>query len=249
MQRGSQVNVRYTQNANTRTQARPPPPASGAGVGLAAGWEEHYDETYKRPFWFNTITDECTWDRPPGFSLASTQPARYSFRVEDMLGRYANVHDVMPMVMERDEAREEMRKKAKEMGVEMRKNEMARKDHFRGPCKDVCKQYCACCVSADGRTLYGCVPIASSYDTFVHSARRYGATLYGHVHFTYLLPLCLHVCLCPQQGCDPCPLDVGETDECGERCAFGVLQLLFINPFLCCSQAVAQSCCSSTFFW
>ena len=76
MQRGSQVNVRYTQNANTRTQARPPPPASGAGVGLAAGWEEHYDVTYKRPFWFNTITDECTWDQPHGFTLASNQPAR-----------------------------------------------------------------------------------------------------------------------------------------------------------------------------
>ena len=81
MRQGSQVNVemRYTQNANTRTQARPPPPASGAGVGLAAGWTEHWDEGNKRPFWFNEITDECTWDRPPGFSLASTQPARYSF--------------------------------------------------------------------------------------------------------------------------------------------------------------------------
>ena len=78
MRQGSQVNVemRYTQNANTRTQARPPPPASGAGGGLAAGWEEHYDETYKRPFWFNTITDECTWDQPHGFTLASNQPAR-----------------------------------------------------------------------------------------------------------------------------------------------------------------------------
>ena len=73
------------------------------------------------------------------------------------------------------------------MGVEMRKNEMARKDHFRGPCKDVCKQYCACCVSADGRTLYGCVPIAHSRGPYV-----------------YTLPLCLHMCLCPQQGGHPC---------------------------------------------
>ena len=85
MRQGSQVNVemRYTQNPNTRMQAQPPPPASGAGGGLAAGWEEHYDETYQRPFWFNTVTDECTWDRPAGFPLAATQPARYSFRVED----------------------------------------------------------------------------------------------------------------------------------------------------------------------
>ena len=85
MRQGSQVNVemRYTQNPNTRTQAQPPPPASGAGGGLAAGWEEHYNETYKRPFWFNTVTDECTWDRPAGFPLAATQPARMSFRVED----------------------------------------------------------------------------------------------------------------------------------------------------------------------
>ena len=40
-----------------------------------------------------------------------------------------------------------------------------------------------CCVSADGEKLYGCVP--TKYD--------------------YLLPLCLHTCLCPQQGGDPFP--------------------------------------------
>lgn len=82
MREGSQVNVemRYTQNPNAMRQAQPPPPTSGAGS--TAVWEEHYDETYDRPFWFNTITDECTWDRPAGFPVAATQPGRYSFRLE-----------------------------------------------------------------------------------------------------------------------------------------------------------------------
>ena len=140
---------------------------------------------------------------------------------------------VRPMVIEREELvwkEGEEARKVRDKEVRARKAEEALQ--FRGPCKGFCKACCSCCASADGTTLYGSVPIAHSEGPF-----------------TYLLPLCLHMCLCPQQGCDPCPLDVGETDECGERCAFGVLQLLFINPFLCCSQAVAQSCCSSTFFW
>jgi len=140
---------------------------------------------------------------------------------------------VRPMVIEREELvwkEGEEARKVRDKEVRARKAEEALQ--FRGPCKGFCKACCSCCASADGTALYGSVPIAHSEGPF-----------------TYLLLLFLHRCLCPQQGCVPCPLDVGETDECGERCAFGVLQLLFINPFLCCSQAVAQSCCSSTFFW
>ena len=60
---------------------------------------------------------------------------------------------------------------------------------FRGPCKDCCKPLACCCVghvngNVHERTLYGCVPIE---------------------HWDYFLPLCLHMCLCPQQGCDPFP--------------------------------------------
>ena len=138
----------------------------------------------------------------------------------------ANVHDVVPMVMER----EEVRKKAEEA----RKLALARKDHFRGPCKDFCKQYCACCVSADGTTLYGCVPIGHSRAAGIHKIPPFPRGF----PLVYILPLCLHMCLCPQQGGDPCPVDVGYTGAggCGHRCASGSLQLLIVNPFLCCCQ-------------
>ena len=119
----------------------------------------------------------------------------------------AIVHDAMPMVMERGEVRKEAEEARRE----------ARSSQFRGPCKGVCKQCCACCVSADGTTLYGRVPIASSY---------------GNA-FVYILPLCLHMCLCPQQGCDPC---AGDDDGCGDRLFSGLAQLVCVNPFLCCSQ-------------
>ena len=82
--RGSEVNVemRYDRNPNEMRQATPPPPASAAASGAVPVWEEHYDETYNLPFWFNTITDECTWDRPAGLAQASSQASRYSFSHE-----------------------------------------------------------------------------------------------------------------------------------------------------------------------
>ena len=54
---------------------------------------------------------------------------------------------------------------------------------FQGPAKDCCAPLACCCISADGDTLCCCVRTQSDYT----------------------LPLCLHMCLCPQQGCDPIP--------------------------------------------
>ena len=65
-----------------------------------------------------------------------------------------------------------------------------------------------CCVSADGNKVYGCVP--TKYD--------------------YLLPLCLHTCLCPQQGGSPCPSRHG--DCCQNVCVNPLLN----NTCLCCIQ-------------
>ena len=54
--------------------------------------------------------------------------------------------------------------------------------NFRGPCAVCCMLLAPCyCVSADGETVFCCVP-----------TKPY-----------YLLPGCLHMVLCPQQGCDP----------------------------------------------
>lgn len=59
----------------------------------------------------------------------------------------------------------------------------ARLSSFSGPCKDCCAPLAGCCISADGSTLCYCVRTQSDYT----------------------LPLCLHMCLCPQQGCAPNP--------------------------------------------
>ena len=118
--------------------------------------------------------------------------------------RQAIAHGVAPMVMEREEGRQlvEAARKveaeataAKERAAaESRAAEeraaAARTAEFRGPCEDVCASSCACCVSADGMRLYGCVPLTHGADP-----RK------------YFLPLCLHTCLCPQQGGHPCPGD------------------------------------------
>ena len=140
--------------------------------------------------------------------------------------RQAIAHGVAPMVMEREEGRqlveaarrvEAEAKAAKERAaMESRAAEeraaaaaweasMARTSEFRGPCEDCC---CSSCVSADGSTLYGCVP--TKYD--------------------YILPLGLHACLCPQQGGDPCPI------RGDEACVVNVLGFLFANTCLCCTQ-------------
>jgi hypothetical protein len=53
---------------------------------------------------------------------------------------------------------------------------------FRGPCAACCKPLApCCCVSADGEAIFCGVPTEPSYT----------------------LPACLHMALCPQQGCDP----------------------------------------------
>ena len=59
-----------------------------------------------------------------------------------------------------------------------------RASNFSGPCKAFCMPMASCCVDADADWLCCCVPIKSP---------------------DYILPLCLHMCLCPQQGCDPIP--------------------------------------------
>ena len=105
--------------------------------------------------------------------------------------------------------------------------------HFRGPCKGFCKQYCACCVSADGRTLYGCVPIANSKAKW----GAYRATINHPLSFIYTLPLCLHMCLCPQQGGDPCPIYLGDPDASDDRVFSGLLQVLTATC-LCCVQEI-----------
>ena len=126
----------------------------------------------------------------------------------------ANVHDVVPMVMEREEVRKEVREAERKVlaAQEARKEPRLQ---FRGPCKDFCQERCACCVSADGRTLYGCVPIAHSNAAGLYKSPRFQLGF----PLIYILPLCLHMCLCPQQGGDPCPVDQGVTgaDGCRHR--------------------------------
>ena len=112
----------------------------------------------------------------------------------------AIAHGLMPMVMEREEGRrlveesqkveaEARRVEAEAQAAKERAEAQAKvawKKHFRGPCEDCCTPLagCCCCVSADGEAVWGCVPASDSYG--------------------YVLPACLHLCLCPQQGCgDP----------------------------------------------
>ena len=142
----------------------------------------------------------------------------------------ANVHDVVPMVMEREEVRKEVREAERKVlaAQEARKEPRLQ---FRGPCKDFCKERCACCVSADGRTLYGCVPIAHSDAAGIYKSPRFQLGF----PLIYILPLCLHMCLCPQQGGDPCPV-LTSYDECDHRCHVGLYQLV-VNPLLCCYQS------------
>ena len=167
---------------------------------------------------------------PAKVALADAERELVAAREAKQRHEVAIKQGVMPMVMEREEvqeAAEEAARKEAEEAEEARKVAAAQKEarerwssHFRGPCKGFCKQCCACCVSADGRTLYGCVPIAA-----------------GEYPFYYLLPLCLHMCLCPQQGGDPCPVDLSDTDSCGGRLCSGIDQLVLVNPFLFCCQS------------
>jgi hypothetical protein len=82
--------------------------------------------------------------------------------------------------------------------------------HFRGPCAANCKPLApCCCVSADGEAIFGCVPT----DRF------------------YFLPLCLHMALCPQLGCDP-----RGGDEDMDYCCLPLFVSLLVNSFVCCVQ-------------
>jgi hypothetical protein len=156
--------------------------------------------------------------------------------------RQAIAHGVAPMVMEREEGRQlveaarkveaeataakeraaaaaraaeeraaaEARAAKERAAAAAREANATRTAQFRGPCKDVCASSCACCcVSADGMRLYGCVPLTD-----------------GEVQRDYFLPLCLHTCLCPQQG-----------GECvGDDLAGAALAFLLANTCLCCMQ-------------
>ena len=97
----------------------------------------------------------------------------------------------------------------------------ARFSQFQGPCKECCIPLAYCCVSSDGAEVYGCVP--TEYD--------------------YMLPLCLHTCLCPQQGCNPCPAHNGVTRDGWKEEALKSLCL----PTLClaCVREDKHSCCCS----
>ena len=143
--------------------------------------------------------------------------------------RQAIAHGVAPMVMEREEGRQlveaarkveaeakaakeraaaESRAAKERAAAAAREANATRTAQFRGPCEDVCASSCACCcVSADGMRLYGCVPLTDDS--------------------AYILPLCLHTCLCPQQGGDPCP---------GYDLVGAALGCLFANTCLCCIQ-------------
>jgi hypothetical protein len=82
--------------------------------------------------------------------------------------------------------------------------------HFRGPCACCCKPLApCCCVSADGKAIFGCV----------------------NTEPKYFLPACLHMALCPQLGCDP----RGGDEEMDYCCAPLVLSLVWA-PFVVCNQ-------------
>ena len=157
---------------------------------------------------------------------------------------HAITRGVMPMVMEREEGRrivEEARKAEAEARVakeraaaearaanegvavevraakerataEARKAIAARTSKFEGPCTDCCVPLACCCVSAGGGKVYGCWPTDADY----------------------ILPLCLHTCLCPQQGGNPCPTRKGDGVTDGyEAC----LENALAHPFLFCFQS------------
>ena len=52
--------------------------------------------------------------------------------------------------------------------------------------------------------------------------------------YDYYLPLCLHTCLCPQQGGGPCP-DRGD-GACIKETLEHILVFVIANTFLCCCQ-------------
>ena len=88
-----------------------------------------------------------------------------------------------------------------------RKANAARTSKFEGPCTDCCVSLACCCVSANGGKVYGCWPTEADY----------------------VLQLCLHTCLCPQQGGNPCPTRNGDGCEAFMENALAL-------PFLFCHQ-------------
>ena len=96
----------------------------------------------------------------------------------------------------------------------MERDESQRVKHFDGPCVCCCAPLACCCVSDDGEKLCCCVPISLE-----------------HGPVDYILPLCLHTCLCPQQGGHPCPTK--QIPDVEESC---VLENLLANIVLGCFQ-------------
>ena len=181
---------------------------------------------------FESENDVQAGERNP-LKAAAVQAEREAAAARATKEKHAQAiaHGVIPMVMEREEGRrivEEARKAeaeakaAKERAVaearaakeraaaEKREANAARTSQFQdGPCKECCMPLACCCVSADGNKVYGCVP--TKYD--------------------YWLPLCLHTCLCPQQGGSPCPSGHNEL-----KCADYFLFPLFNNACCTCIQ-------------
>ena len=134
---------------------------------------------------------------------------------------------VRPIVMEREEAMEAEEAAKKRAAAEAKAaqerawaEQGARFSQFQGPCKECCIPPAYCCVSSDGAEVYGCVPTENDY----------------------VLPLCLHMCLCPQQGCNPCPAHNGVTIGGCEKQV-----IISLGPTLClyCSSRDEHSFCCS----
>ena len=95
-------------------------------------------------------------------------------------------HEVQRDAEERAQAALRNQRMERERAIELE----PRTSQFRGPFKDYCKPLAPYCVSADGMRIYGRVPTTHKQHTRA-----------------YVLPLCLHTCLCPQLGGNPCPFE------------------------------------------